>query len=332
AHVTGLAAARHCVLARKGWDVEARGLNGAPPLRILTSSERHGSLDRAVRLLGLGRDNIIVLPCGEDGRLAPDTLMGALTEHGDDALIVSLQAGDLNIGAFDDYATLVPLAHAAGAWVHVDGAFGLWAACSPTHRDRTEGLHLADSWSTDGHKWLNTPYDSGIALIADPQAHRAAMTYRASYMIVESDAREPMDYGPDWSRRARGFALYAALRELGRDGIAELIDRCCAMAAALVRGIGALNGAEIACMPSLNQGLLRFPSSKPGATQADHDARTDAVVTAINATGEAFFGGTTWRGQRCMRVSVCGWQTQACDVERAIRAVARVLQQADQAT
>lgn len=325
AHVTALAAARHRVLSARGWDVNAKGLNGAPPLRVLTSSERHGSIDRAARLLGIGRDNIFALPCGDDGRLAPETLQTALVEHRDAAVILCLQAGDLNIGAFDDYATLVPMAHQAGAWVHVDGAFGLWAACSPQHKAKTVGLNLADSWSTDGHKWLNTPYDSGIAMIADPEAHRAAMTYRASYFVEADGAREAMDWGPDWSRRARGFALYAALRELGRDGVAELIDRCCAMAKALVTGIGALNGAEMVWQPTLNQGLLRFLSSKPEATQADHDAHTDAVIAAINATGEAFFGGTTWRGMRCMRVSVVGWQTQASDVERAIAAVQRVL-------
>jgi len=321
AHVTSLAAARHRLMKSRGWDVEAKGLNGAPPLRILTSSERHGSVDRAARLIGIGRDNIFPLACQDDGTLAPETLRVALAQHGDAAIIVSLQAGDLNIGAFDDFATLVPIAHAAGAWVHVDGAFGLWAAASATHCAKTRGLETADSWSTDGHKWLNTPYDSGIAMIADAEAHRAAMTYRASYMHVEGDVREEMDWGPDWSKRARGFPLYAALRELGRDGIAELIDRCCAMAKALVGGIAQLPGAELVWLPTLNQGLLRFPDPAPSATDADHDRHTDAMIARINASGEAFFGGTTWGGKRCMRVSVCGWQTQESDVERAIAAV-----------
>ena len=321
AHVTSLAAARHRLMQNRGWDVEAKGLNGAPPLHILTSSERHGSVDRAARLIGIGRDNIFPLTCQDDGSLAPETLRAALAEHAGAAIIVSLQAGDLNIGAFDDFATLVPIAHAANAWVHVDGAFGLWAAASPTHSTKTRGLDTADSWSTDGHKWLNTPYDSGIAMIADAEAHRAAMTYRASYMQVIEDVREEMDWGPDWSKRARGFPLYAALRELGRDGIAELIDRTCAMAKAVVGGIAALPGAELVWLPTLNQGLLRFPDPAPNATEADHDRHTDAMIARINASGEAFFGGTTWRGRRCMRVSVCGWQTQASDVERAIAAV-----------
>lgn len=325
AHVTCLAAARHRLLQNRGWDVEAKGLNGAPPLRILTSSERHGSIDRAARLVGIGRDNIHPLPCQADGTLAPDVLRDALSQHSDAAIIVALNAGDLNIGAFDDFASLVPIAHAAGAWVHVDGAFGLWAAASPKHRAKTRGLELADSWSTDGHKWLNTPYDSGIAMIADHEAHAAAMTYRASYMLVADGVRDQMDWGPDWSRRARGFALYAAMRELGRDGIAELIDRCCDMAHALVTGIGALPGAKLIWEPTINQGLVRFLAPTPDATEEDHDRHTDAVIAAVNATGEALFGGTTWRGQRCMRVSVCGWQTDASDVERAIAAVRSVL-------
>ena len=325
AHVTSLAAARHRLMQRRGWDVEAKGLNGAPPLHILTSSERHGSVDRAARLVGIGRDNIFPLGCEADGTLAPEVLRAALAKHADAAIIVSLQAGDLNIGAFDDFAALVPIAHEAGAWVHVDGAFGLWAAASPAHRAKTRAMETADSWSTDGHKWLNTPYDSGIAMIADAEAHRAAMTYRASYMRVEGDVREEMDWGPDWSKRARGFPLYAALRELGREGIADLIDRCCALARDLVGGIGALPGAELVWLPTLNQGLVRFLDPSPGAGEEAHDRHTDAVIARINASGEALFGGTSWRGRRCMRVSVCGWQTQASDVERTIAAVRNVL-------
>lgn len=325
AHVTCLAAARHRLLRDRGWDVEAKGLNGAPPLRILTSDERHGSIDRAARLIGIGRDNIQRLPCQDDGTLAPAALRDALVEHPDAAVIVALNAGDLNIGAFDDFASLVPIAHNAGAWVHVDGAFGLWAAASPQHSAKTRGLELADSWSTDGHKWLNTPYDSGIAMIADADAHAAAMTYRASYMLVADGVRDQMDWGPDWSRRARGFALYAAIRELGRDGIAELIDRCCEMAHRLTIGIGALPGATLVWEPTINQGLVRFLNPAPGATEEDHDHHTDAVIAHINATGEALFGGTTWRGRRCMRISVCGWQTRASDVECAIAAVRNVL-------
>jgi glutamate/tyrosine decarboxylase-like PLP-dependent enzyme len=325
AHATCLAAARHRLLARRGWDVEAKGLNGGPALRILTSSDRHGSVDRAARLLGIGRDNIIALPCAADGALGAEVLRTALAEHHGAAVIVCLQAGDLHTGAFDDFAALVPIAHEAGAWVHVDGAFGLWAAASGRHADKTRGMAAADSWSTDGHKWLNTPYDSGIAMIADAEAHLGAMTYRASYMRSEPDARDQMDWGPEWSRRARGFALYAAIRELGRDGIAELIDRCCASARDLVAGIGSLPGAELVWLPTLNQGLVRFPDPSLDADGAAHDRRTDAVIARINAGGEAFFGGTTWRGRRCMRVSVCGWQTQASDVEQAIAAVAQAL-------
>ena len=324
AHVTCLAAARHRQLARVGWEVEAQGLAGSPPLVILTSSEHHGSIDRAARLLGLGRDNIHSLPCGADGRLAPEVLEQGLAAHQGKAVIVALQAGDLNIGAFDDFAALVPVAHAAGAWVHVDGAIGLWVAASPRHADQCRGLETADSWSTDGHKWLNTPYDSGIALVADRDAHLAAMTYRASYLADSGDVREQIDWGPEWSRRARGFALYAALRELGRGGVAELVDRCIMLARDLVAGIGALPGAELVWLPTTNQGLVRF-RDPVADTDAAHDARTDAIIAKVNASGEAFFGGTTWRGQRCMRVSVCGWQTQASDVERSIEAVRAAL-------
>jgi glutamate/tyrosine decarboxylase-like PLP-dependent enzyme len=325
AHVTCLTAARHRLLRNRGWDVEAKGLNGAPPLRILTSSERHGSIDRAARLLGIGRDNVHALPCLEDGTLAPAVLQAALEAHKEAAVILALNAGDLNIGAFDDFATLIPLAHAAGAWVHIDGAFALWAAASPAHAAKTQGMELADSWSTDGHKWLNTPYDSGIALVADAEAHSAAMSYRASYMAMTGDVRDAMDWNPEWSRRARGFALYAALRELGREGIAELVERCCTHAQDLVRGIAALPGAELVWLPTINQGLVRFPHPMACATQEQHDAHTDAVIARINSTGEALFGGTNWRGKRCMRISVCGWQTEAEDVARAVAAVRTAL-------
>jgi glutamate/tyrosine decarboxylase-like PLP-dependent enzyme len=199
--------------------------------------------------------------------------------------------------------------------VHVDGAFGLWAAASPRLRHLTRGVDGADSWATDGHKWLNVPYDSGYAFIAHPDAHRAAMSYRASYLTHDGAARDQLDWTPEWSRRARGFSTYAAIRELGRSGIAALIERCCDRARDIVRGIGALPGAQVVWAPAVNQGLVRFGD----------DARTDAVIAAIIRGGEAFFGGTTWRGLRCMRVSVCNWQTSQNDVERAVQAVAQAL-------
>jgi glutamate/tyrosine decarboxylase-like PLP-dependent enzyme len=213
------------------------------------------------------------------------------------------------------------------SWVHVDGAFGLWAAASPRLRHLLKGVDQADSWATDGHKWLNVPYDCGYAFVADAQAHRASMSHRASYLTHAEDARDQMDWNPEWSRRGRGVATYAALRQLGRAGVADLVERSCRHAHALVTRIGALPGAEIAWEPQINQGLVRFVDRRPGATDLDHDRRTDAVIAAILATGEAFFTGTTWRGKRCMRVSVCNWQTSDRVVERAVAAAKRVLEQ-----
>ncbi|HEX6777561.1 MAG TPA: aminotransferase class V-fold PLP-dependent enzyme [Ktedonobacterales bacterium] len=326
AHATALAAARHALLERDYWNVEQRGLMGAPAIRILTSNQRHGSIERAVRLLGLGSDNLIELPVDEQGRLQPDTLSSALQAAAHQPVIVVLQAGDLNIGAFDPFAELIPLAHAAGAWVHVDGAFGLWASTSRKYCHLLKGVAEADSWATDGHKWLNVPYDSGYAFVAHPEPHRSAMTYTASYVSRSTQIREPADWNPEWSRRGRGVATYAAIRQLGRRGIADLIERTCHHAHTLVTHIGALEGAEIVWEPQINQGLVRFLNTTPGAADVDHDRRTDKVIAAILRSGEAFFTGTTWRGKRCMRVSVCNWQTSERDVARAIAAVRSALQ------
>lgn len=245
AHATCLAAARHGLLSERGWNVEDRGLYGAPPIRILTSGQRHGSFERAVRLLGLGRDQVTCLTSDADDRLEPEALRKALESDPTAPAIVLLQAGDINIGAFDDFAALIPLAKRYGAWVHVDGAFGLWANASPQYAHLLEGVAAADSWATDGHKWLNVPFDCGYAFIAHPDAHRASMSYRAAYLTHDEDARDQMDWNPEWSRRSRGFSTYAALRQLGREGIAELIERCCRHAHALVMGIGSLDGAEV---------------------------------------------------------------------------------------
>jgi aromatic-L-amino-acid decarboxylase len=217
------------------------------------------------------------------------------------------------------------MARAAGAWTHVDGAFGLWAKTSPRHRDLARGLELCDSWTTDAHKYLNVPYDSGLAFVRDAQAHRAAMTLSTSYLPAGGAARDQIDWNPEFSRRARGFAIYAALRELGREGVAAMVERTCAHAAALVAGLAALPGAKLMAAPGLNQGLVRFLSPVVDATDADHDARTDQVIAEINASGEAFFGGVTWRGVRCMRVSVCNWRTSEADVARTIKAARTVL-------
>ena len=317
AHATCLAAARHGLLARRGWDVEQQGLSGAPPIRILTSTEVHGTVERAVRYLGFGSANIVRLPVADRGRLRPTALSAEIAEHPDAPSIVVLQAADLNIGAYDSYAELIPIARKHGAWVHIDGAFGLWAAASPRFRHLLAGAEQADSWATDGHKWLNVPYDSGYAFVAHPDDHRAAMSYRPPYIAFDEQGRDEMDWTPEWSRRARGFATYAAIRQLGRNGIAGMIDACCDRARELVRGIGALPGAEVLWEPVVNQGLVRFLDPTGG----DHDRRTEEVVERIVASGEAFFQPTTWRGKRAMRISVCNWQTTQEDVKRVVRAV-----------
>lgn len=321
AHVTCLAAARNAVLARCGWDVERRGLLGAPPIRVLTNDQRHGSIERTVRLLGLGSDSVVALPVNERGHLEPEALRRGLAETAGQPAIVLLQAGDINTGGFEPFAELIPVAHEHDAWVHVDGAFGLWAAASPAYNHLLQGVEGADSWAVDGHKWLNVPYDCGYAFVADARAHLAAMSHRASYLTHDTVARDPMDWTPDWSRRARGIATYAALRQLGRQGVAGLVDRTCGHAHRLTAGIGALPGAELVSEPRINQGLVRFLGTGPGATEADHDRRTDRIIAAVVESGAAFFSGTTWRGRRCMRISVCNWKTSAADIERAIDAV-----------
>lgn len=328
AHVTALAAARHALLERRGWDVERQGLGGAPGIRLLTGDQRHGTVARAVHLLGLGTDSIVDLPVDEGGRLRAERLEPELKKDRDRPTIVLLQAGDLNIGAYDPFKELIPLAHAHQAWVHVDGAFGLWAAVSEKHRYLLEGAEEADSWATDGHKWLNVPYDCGYAFVADRMAHRSSMSHRASYLKHDKDARDQMDWGPEHSRRGRGFPTYAAIRQLGRSGIAEIVERTCRLARDLVTRLGALEGAEMLWEPQINQGLVRFLDRRPGATEADHDGRTDAVIAANLSLGEAFFEGTTWRGKRCMRVSVSNWQTNEEHVDRAVKAVRRCLEEA----
>jgi glutamate/tyrosine decarboxylase-like PLP-dependent enzyme len=325
AHVTCLAAARHAVLSRAGWDVNRDGLSGAPKVRVLTSTEVHGTTTRAAKLLGIGTANMVMLPSGASGQLETEALATALARDAGQPTIVVLQAGDVNCGAFDRFVELVPLAQTAGAWVHVDGAMGLWCNSVPELRHLLAGAELADSWATDGHKWLNVPYDCGYAFVAHPEHHRAAMEHHASYLVHADDVRDQLDWTPDHSRRARGFATYAALRELGRAGLCDLVARCCRHAHEIVTRIGALHDAAAVCIPQINQGLVRFHDPRPGATEEDHNRRTDEVMAAINATGEAFFTGTTWKGRRCMRVSVSSWRTTEDDVDRAVAAVDRVL-------
>ncbi len=322
AHMTSLAAARFAVLSELGWNVEEQGLSGAPAVRILTNDQKHGSIERAIRFLGFGKNAIVNMETDDSGRVTPAVLQNALASHAGPKIVV-LNAADLNIAAFDPFEALIPLAHSAGAWVHIDGAFGLFARTSKQYRHLLAGVELADSWATDGHKWLNVPFDCGISIIRNRQAHRSAMTLSTSYVESNSTARDQIDWNPEWSRRARGVAVYAALKELGRDGVEDLINRSCRHCAQLVAGIGGLPGAKIVFKPTLNQGLIRF--EQPEATDTANDIYTDEIINRINTTGVAFFSGTTWRGQRAMRVSVVNWRTTDEDVLRAIAAASTAI-------
>lgn len=322
AHVTCLAAARHALLAKMGWDVETRGLWGAPRIPVVSSTEHHGSLLRALRFLGFGSDSIELVGTNDDGQIDLGALERPLAKDTNAAAILVLQAGDINLGAFDNFAEAIPLARQyRNIWVHVDGAFGLWANATATHKHLTAAVQRADSWATDGHKWLNVPYDCGYAFVNDAEAHRGAMSLTASYLTQGNGNRDALDWTPEWSRRCRGFATYAALRELGRSGLADLITRSCRCCELLVDGLRALRGVEVVRRPLLNQALVRFLDPKG----VDHDQRTEDVVNLVNQSGEAFFSMTTWRGLRCMRISVCNWRTSHSDVERAVAAFSEVL-------
>ena len=313
AHVTCLAAARHSVYRRAGWDLPQRGLAGAPPLRVVLGGKRHVTIKRALRLLGIGESQEVVLPADSEGRMATEQLGAAL--DGSTPTIVCAQAGEVNTGAFDDLEAIVELAARAGAWVHVDGAFGLWAAASPALAHLVAGYERADSWATDGHKWLNVPFDCGIALCAHRDDHEAAMEYAAPYLAVSEShvARDPMGYSPEFSRRARAVPVWAAIRELGREGITALVDRCCAHARAIAEGLAALPGCEIVNEVVLNQVLFRF----------EDDVRTQAILAAVQEEGEAWMSPTTWDGRFTIRISVVGWRTGERDVERTVAAFAR---------
>jgi glutamate/tyrosine decarboxylase-like PLP-dependent enzyme len=316
ANFTALAAARHHVLERAGWDVEADGLLGAPRVRVLVGEERHVTIDRALRFLGLGTSSVRPVPADEQGRMRPDALRSALGES-PEPTIVCVQAGNVNTGAFDP---LDAICDAAGdAWVHVDGAFGLWAAASPSLRHLVRGIERADSWATDAHKWLNVPYDSGLAFCAHPDAHLAAMGTQASYLVSsEAGERDQLDWNPEASRRARGFPIYAAIRSLGRSGVADLVDRCCAHARRFAEALAREPGVEVLADVVLNQVLVRFLD--PGG---DHDARTRAVVGAVQEDGTCWLGGTTWQGKGAMRISVSNWSTTTEDVDRSVAAILR---------
>lgn len=315
ANTVGLAAGRHRVLARVGLDVERDGLVGAPEIRIIASEERHATIDRALRLLGIGVAAIEPVKTDSNGAMDVDALRRMLDAGVEAPTIVCLQAGNVNTGACDDLGAACEIAHQYGAWVHVDGAFGLWAAVSPSTRDLVRGIELADSWGVDGHKWLNVPYDAGYVFCADPVAHAASMSYSASYLEGHGQGavRAPGDFVPESSRRARGFATWAALRQLGRRGLADLVDRCCALARRFAEQLGAIDGVEIGNDVVLNQVLVSFGSN----------GRTDEVIEAIQDDGTAWMGGTTWGGRRYMRISVSNWSTTERDVDATVDAIRR---------
>jgi glutamate/tyrosine decarboxylase-like PLP-dependent enzyme len=319
ASFTGIAAGRHALLARQGWDVERQGLFGAPEIPVVVGQERHATIDAVLQLLGLGRERVTRVDADEQGRMRPDRLREVLEGLGRPALVCA-QSGNVNTGAFDPLPPIVDAVRATGGWLHIDGAFGLWAAVDPERRELLAGVEGADSWTTDAHKWLNVPYDCGLAFVADPAAHHAAMSHGASYYVLSTGAeRDPFDWVPDSSRRARGFTIWAALRSLGRRGLAELVRRDCELAQRFGETLAGEPGVRILNEIVLNQVLVRFDD--PGADDAAGDRRTDAVVLAVQQGGTLWLGGTTWHGRRAMRISVSGWATDAHDVDRSVEAI-----------
>ena len=312
ANFTALAAARHAVLKRAGWDVEAKGLFGAPEIHVVLAAEAHVTIFSALRMLGLGSERVHRVPTDDQGRVRAEEMRKVLAGC-QGPTIVCAQAGNVNTGAFDPLADVVAMAHARGAWVHVDGAFGLWATASPELRGQTAGIAGADSWATDGHKWLNVPYDSGIVIVADSAAHRGAMSSKAAYLIEASGPeRDPLEYVPEFSRRARGFAVYAALRALGRRGVADMIERCSRLARRMRDRLRDEPAVRIMNDVVLNQVLVRFEA--PGV---DADALTRAVITRVQNEGTCWLSGSKWHEMQVMRVSVSNWSTTDADIDRS---------------
>jgi glutamate/tyrosine decarboxylase-like PLP-dependent enzyme len=308
ANFSALAAARHAALGGLDWDVEADGLFGAPPIAVVIGEEAHPTLIKALGLVGFGRNRLVRVPVDEQGRMRARALPPLSS-----ATIVCAQAGNLNTGAFDPLAEIGERTREAGAWLHVDGAFGLWAAAAQRRAHLVEGMGLADSWATDAHKWLNVPYDSGLAFVRDAEALRAAMAVTADYLPAASGVRNPSDFTPELSRRARGVDVWAALRSLGRSGLDDLVERCCRHAARFAEGLSAA-GFEILNEVVLNQVLVSF----------GEQSATESVIAGVQADGTCWCGGTVWQGRTAMRISVSSWATTEHDVERSIAAIVRV--------
>jgi glutamate/tyrosine decarboxylase-like PLP-dependent enzyme len=324
ANFTGLAAGRNELLRRVGWDLEQRGLGGAPRLNVIASEAAHATIFAALRMLGIGRQQIRSAAADEQGRMRIDSLADALGRCEGPTLICA-QAGNVNTGAFDPVGPIAELAHARGAWLHVDGAFGLWAAASPTRRRWLAGVEAADSFACDGHKWLNVPYDCGFAIVADPAAHRSGVANaRAPYLVTADSAgsghRDNQDYAPEASRRARAFPVYAALRALGREGIAQLIDGCCDHAVQIAERIARHPDTRILNDVVLNQVLIRFEPEGSSAAQAD--AFTRAVIERVQRDGTCWAGPTIYRGQAAMRIAISNWRTSAHDIDLAAASIA----------
>ena len=324
ANFTCLAAARDAVLRQVGWDVEAEGLQGAPRVNVVVKSEKHSTVARALRFLGLGYSSAIEVASDDQARMEPDALRQTLSGL-DGPTIVCVEAGNVNTGSFDPFDAIADVVDEYRAedmplWVHADGAVGLWVRAATERRHLGDGLERLDSWSTDAHKLLNVAYDSGIAICKDTSAHRAAMSVHASYLIHSEDesARDPMDWNPEFSRRARGVGVYATLRALGRKGVAELVDQACDRARDFADALAKSGKAEVVNDVTFNQVLVRWL-----AEDGDHDAFNDRVIERIQRDGTAFFSGTTWNGMRLMRVSVSDWATDEDDIERSLEALLR---------
>jgi glutamate/tyrosine decarboxylase-like PLP-dependent enzyme len=332
ANFTALAAARHGVLARAGWDVERHGLQGAPQVTVITHGGSHITIYASLQMLGLGRegDRVGKIAADDQGRMQPDALREALADI-DGPVIVCMQAGNVNSGAFDPFEELIPIAHDRGAWVHVDGAFGIWAAAVPSMRHLMAGSLDADSWSTDAHKWLNVPYDSGLAFVRDAAAHHAATTLGAEYYIeTEGGERDNYNWTPESSRRARGFAVLAALRSLGRSGVVDLIERNSAHARRMAERLSTGPRVRILNDVVLNQTLVRFEADGDDPDGSAGDRRTRAVIEAVQRDGTCWLGGTTWAGRAAMRISISGWRTTEDDIERSATAILACLAAVDE--
>jgi glutamate/tyrosine decarboxylase-like PLP-dependent enzyme len=316
ANTVGLAAARWHVLHQHGWDVGRDGLHGALPVRVVAGAERHATIDRALRLLGLGERAVEEVPALPSGAMDVEALRAVLGAAPAGPTIVCAQAGNVNTGACDDLEATCAAARSVGAWTHVDGAFGLWAAASPRTAALVRGIEEADSWACDGHKWLNVPYDAGYAFCAHPDVHATALAYTASYLTGQVAGRElgGGDFVPESSRRARGFATWAALRSLGRSGVADLVDRCCALARRFADGLDALDGVAVVNDVVLNQVLVRV-----GDTEL-----TDRLEQRLQREGTCWLGATTWRGERLLRIAVSNWTTTEADVDLVVETIARL--------